>query len=114
VGRESDGRLCTLVRPADEQEPAVKAFVVHADSYIGKNVALWLKENNHEVAGSVGEDPGTKKPYYLSEAFHVPPVRTLKAHSLERPRSRHVRRMVRGPPAYASHRAATSLQGRKP
>ena len=74
----------------------MKAFVVHADSYIGKSVALWLKEHNHEVAGSLGVDPGVRKPYYLTGAFHVPPERNLKAHSLERPRSRHVRRMVRG------------------
>lgn len=75
----------------------MKAFVVHADSYIGKNVALWLQEHKHEVVGTLGYDPGVKKPYYLTEAFHVPPVKTLKAHSLERPRSRHVRRMVRAP-----------------
>jgi hypothetical protein len=45
------------------------------------------------VAGTIGVDPGVKKPHYLTDAFHVPAVRHLKPHALQRPRSRHVRRM---------------------
>jgi hypothetical protein len=36
----------------------VKAFVVHADSYVGKNVALWLKDNQYEVRAKQGATLG--------------------------------------------------------